>query len=313
MQINSLEIAYTNSCTSKCRHCCKDASLEQHEKLYPDEILVNLPIFQKYGIRGIIYSGGEPLVYFDEIEEIAKEILKLKWHQTIFTNAHWAKTKESTNKSIARFNKMGINHIIISTSEYHMEFVNFSTLKNALILLNESKIKVTLRILRNGRINFEFLALLIRLQKIAKNVMYDYLCSTGRASSLPEAENMKQPNNCVLKNKCGLMNQIYINQNGELMRCQCVAQRYLSSKQLYYFGNIRKDDLNSMLTSINKYNNIYDELKTIGPGGIYLKLKHIFDKNGFMLKEKYDSYCELCSHLLGNYKYFKLASDNLNN
>ena len=108
MRKKSLMVLYTNKCTAKCGHCCVEAGPQRTEKLSPELIKPVLPEFYDYGIRDICFSGGEPLLFIDELEEISEEIKKIGFRQTVMTNAFWANSSAKARQYALRLKSMGI-------------------------------------------------------------------------------------------------------------------------------------------------------------------------------------------------------------
>ena len=108
MRKKSLMFLYTNKCTAQCGHCCVEAGPQRTEKLSPELIKPVLPEFYDYGIRDICFSGGEPLLFIDELEEISEEIKKIGFRQTVMTNAFWANSSAKARQYALRLKSMGI-------------------------------------------------------------------------------------------------------------------------------------------------------------------------------------------------------------
>lgn len=144
MKKSSLMFLYTNKCTAQCRHCCVEAGPQRTEKLSPELIKPLLSGFYDYGIREICFSGGEPLLFIDELEEISEEIKRIGFRQTVMTNAFWANSSAKARQYALRLKSMGIEKVSLSTSKFHIEYIDFTNIRIAAEALTEEGITVTI-------------------------------------------------------------------------------------------------------------------------------------------------------------------------
>ncbi|HAQ17805.1 MAG TPA: hypothetical protein DCR40_01075 [Prolixibacteraceae bacterium] len=63
----------TNRCPMSCQHCYEWDNIAQNDKLDLDSLKKILTIFKFNGIRHIQFSGGEPLVRFNDLVELIKD------------------------------------------------------------------------------------------------------------------------------------------------------------------------------------------------------------------------------------------------
>ncbi len=63
----------TNRCPLSCRHCYEWDNLAQTDTLDLKRLSQILSIFKTYGLRHIQFSGGEPLVRFNDLVELIKD------------------------------------------------------------------------------------------------------------------------------------------------------------------------------------------------------------------------------------------------
>jgi organic radical activating enzyme len=131
--INTLSLSYTFQCPARCELCCTSSSPDNTEKM-------DLQTAQKYllmakeiaGLKWLAITGGESLIFFEDICKIltlAKEYgLKTK----VVTNAFWAKNEKTTNTSLHRLKKSGLDFLGISTDVYHRSYIPLNYIHNCL-------------------------------------------------------------------------------------------------------------------------------------------------------------------------------------
>lgn len=316
-RFRNLCLSYTSKCLSECRHCSVNAGPNKNIKLAPNIITPLLPYFHKIGIRQILFTGGEPLLYYKEVAEIINETKKLGWHSCVFTNAYWAKNTVISESILTKLKNSGINQFFISTSRYHMEYISLDKIINAFSLINKIGTSCTILHMSDFASNSvsndnELISSKIRELRIPEKV-YNLL-PVGRAKLLPETRLAYIISHKKLsKMTCGLTDQIHIDPYGNIQRC-CNIYGLLDSMEavdFFQYGNINNESVHDILKKTYKYNLLFKILHTKGPFGIYLENKKLLEDSGFYLNNLYSSKCELCSQLLGNKKYYSIIARNL--
>ena len=87
-EVNEKKVIWevTNFCNYKCKHCCAGASIvDTSKELKLDDFKRILKELEKYGIKEIYFSGGEPFSRKDMID-IVSEAVKLGISCNISTN-----------------------------------------------------------------------------------------------------------------------------------------------------------------------------------------------------------------------------------
>jgi MoaA/NifB/PqqE/SkfB family radical SAM enzyme len=65
--------AITNRCPFSCSHCYEWENIDKSDSLNPEELRKILTVFKNNHIKHIQFSGGEPLVRFDDLAELIRD------------------------------------------------------------------------------------------------------------------------------------------------------------------------------------------------------------------------------------------------
>lgn len=131
---NVLVLNYTMACPLQCDFCCYGCHPKRTEKM-PLELALNLvkqaAELQKFSSVG--FTGGEPLLYFDELLRIGDKLIPHKLPFTIATAAHWAKTETRAISIISALAERGLYRLNISHDPSHAKFIPRKSIINAAI------------------------------------------------------------------------------------------------------------------------------------------------------------------------------------
>jgi pyruvate-formate lyase-activating enzyme len=123
---------YTMACPLRCDFCCYGCNPDRKEKMSVDLALrlvreaAELNVFSSVG-----FTGGEALIHYDEVVEIAKELKKHKLEFTIATSAFWGKTKSEAEQILETLKSLGLKRLNVSSDPSHEKFVNKDFVLNA--------------------------------------------------------------------------------------------------------------------------------------------------------------------------------------
>lgn len=139
-----MALVYTMKCNASCRICCFDCTPNRQEKMtisqakkYVDETLAH------NSIRAVGFSGGEALLYLDEICNIAaytrsKGISRI----SVSTNGFWATDEVKTREVLSKLHSSGINVLDLTADEYHQEFIPIDNIKNILAVSEDFRVGI---------------------------------------------------------------------------------------------------------------------------------------------------------------------------
>lgn len=138
-----LGLFYTLKCNAACKMCCFCCSPEQVEKMDLKDALGY--IRQAAGdkkFKEISISGGEALLYQEEVEEIIALSRSYNFITGLTTNGFWAKSIEDAFRVLSILKNTGLSKLTISTDEFHAAYISLQNIEN-LLIANE-KVKLPL-------------------------------------------------------------------------------------------------------------------------------------------------------------------------
>jgi hypothetical protein len=131
-ETNVLVLNYTMTCPLACDFCCYGCAPTRKEKM---ELKLALRLVNEAADMGkfssIGFSGGEPLIYADEILLIGKTLRQLKLPFTIATAAHWAEQEPQALDLASRLVEVGLRRANISFDPSHSIFISRNAAINA--------------------------------------------------------------------------------------------------------------------------------------------------------------------------------------
>ena len=128
--IKNLAFLLSRKCNLKCKHCCNYSSVLQMEKLGLESIISKIHEAAMLGVKQIVITGGEPFLFFNEIDTIIKETSNMNLLAAVITNASWAFTLKSCLERLVPLKEAGLNLLVVSYDYFHqqagvkVEFVN---------------------------------------------------------------------------------------------------------------------------------------------------------------------------------------------
>lgn len=80
----------------------------------------------------VVFTGGEPFVYYREILEVLKATRALNFRVRIVTAGHWARSVEVAKEKLLPLQENGLTELSVSTDPSHQAFVPAEYAENAL-------------------------------------------------------------------------------------------------------------------------------------------------------------------------------------
>jgi hypothetical protein len=132
-ETNVLVLNYTMACPLRCDFCCYGCHSGRVAQTMPFERAIelvdqaaSLGVFSSIG-----FTGGEPLLFLDEIAAVAEHANSLGLPHTVATACHWAGTMDDARATVARLAGAGLRRMNISHDPAHAEFVAAENVANA--------------------------------------------------------------------------------------------------------------------------------------------------------------------------------------
>jgi MoaA/NifB/PqqE/SkfB family radical SAM enzyme len=131
-QSNSLVFLYTFTCPLACDFCCNDSHPGRTEKASLASALRAVDEAGELGVFSVVaFTGGEPMLYADEVLKIAERAKAAGMATAIASAAHWATSHEDARSLLAPLVAAGLAHLHLSTDPSHERFVPRANVETA--------------------------------------------------------------------------------------------------------------------------------------------------------------------------------------
>ncbi|NOU53145.1 radical SAM protein [Pseudoalteromonas sp. JBTF-M23] len=129
----TLTILPTYRCTAACKECCFESNPNLKSKLSTEEIFscINEAVSTFPKLQNVVFSGGECFTLKDDLFSAIALVSSHGLKSRCVTNGYWAKTKSSAMKIAEKLSLAGLYEINFSTGLDHQEYVDESTIINA--------------------------------------------------------------------------------------------------------------------------------------------------------------------------------------
>ena len=275
-----VSLFYCNICNIACEHCFLNKSLP--ESRMDDSIFTKIlhEICQVKGdIRLVSISGGEPMLFFDDISRvIEKNNFNHKLAFSISTNAFWATSKETSENVCKRLMMSDIQRLEISYDKFHAKFIDI----NNIYIEACKKYGITSYVVFSIANGYDYLPLYVELNKIIdkSHVILQHVANYGNARRY-EVDCML-PINAFKEQKCNQILNPCIDYNANFYAC-CGAN-ILSQDSPMLVGNMHDDSFETLVDKMNK-SKLYKRILNEGPLQLYQTVDSI---------KECSSLCELC-------------------
>ena len=121
---NILVLNYTMQCPLQCDFCCYGCHPKRKEKMpFEDarKLVTDAGLFEDF--TSVAFTGGEPLLFLDEVIELSSIAQSSGKAVTVATAAHWATDVDQTSTYIQRLVNVGLNRLNVSYDASHAAFV----------------------------------------------------------------------------------------------------------------------------------------------------------------------------------------------
>lgn len=125
-----LYMVYTFGCNAACDHCLVQSNPRRRERLGPEKAIELLRLGAAYGKNFLDLSGGEAMLFPEEILEVVTAARDLGYYVVLNTNAYWARTPERAREMLGKLKEAGVRAVFPSASAYHIKYVPLERVKN---------------------------------------------------------------------------------------------------------------------------------------------------------------------------------------
>jgi len=283
-------LLYTRTCPLSCRHCIIESSPKATGKMTPEQASAYIQVIPKYSDQ-LCFTGGEPLLYYNEIVPLIREAKQVGLKVALVTGAGWVTQSkpEIARERIIGLKQAGLDTLLVSWDDYHEEWSPPENVELLVTLCEEYGISTYVRGVMaafgpNPRIEQKLVTIDVPYQKID-------VVRLGHAATLPEEHftfvDMPSPGGC------GTIFQPVIEPDGSVYGCCGPSRRSHRSSPLV-LGNALEEDLNTILHRAVR-DPLLEAISTIGPYGLFQLIKDDPKLRDLLpIRDRYTGVCELC-------------------
>jgi hypothetical protein len=294
-------IYLTNRCNLQCRHCGTNSGPSERSFLDLDGATMSAlrTAIRDGAIRGLHVSGGEPFLRRDDLRKLAELAREAGILLGINTNGFWG---TSLAAGVALLESMdGITELLLSTDEYHAEFLSPEKLITAARAGLECEMLVDVVTTTPGRRPTEFcerletaLAEAGILHRVRR--LYQELGPSGRAEPIKEHVQVMSP--LLPAGSCRQLGRPTLLENGSVLACCNTTMAKKCESSPLDLGRISQAPLAELLRR-GRQDRILQALGTLGPAILAGALPPEMANDLPRLYPKNDI-CSLCSELMGH-------------
>lgn len=119
-------LMYTRTCPLACGHCVTRSSPRAEGKMDPEAAAGYIEAAARVG-SSLCFTGGEPLLYPEEIRELIGLARGLGLTVSLVTGCGWAKEEERIEPLLVELAEAGLAHLVISWDPFHEPFLRRAT------------------------------------------------------------------------------------------------------------------------------------------------------------------------------------------
>lgn len=306
-----LTFIVSDKCNITCDFCGPDCG-PKHEIYLKSESMLKIfyEMLSLMKIRLVVFTGGEPTLFLDEICKVISEVSKHNIPTRVVTNAYWGKNAYLAEKVVSKLKDAGLKEFNFSVDDFHQKYIPVNDIARAVLASIKFDIPVVLAhkstpSTKISRLDFER-AIGFDIPTLESVAHLDeripVLFSTARTVPIGRgSENIDRGEWIRFfgdsKSWIGPCNEVFSNvtvqPDGSLSPCCGIIDRKLPE---FYYGNVVDMPLVDVITSADQVI-LYNWLALEGPSGIK---DYIESKRPEMKKEFHSTYiqnCELCQDL----------------
>lgn len=127
-----LVFIYTLDCPLKCDYCCHPTEELGTGKLSESKAVSLIKEASSINtIKRIVFSGGEPFLYYDEIKSILRKTYETGLPFRIVTSAYWAADRDRAIALLEPLSIQGLDELSITTDPSHQKYVSVEKVRIA--------------------------------------------------------------------------------------------------------------------------------------------------------------------------------------
>jgi len=265
--VRTVAIVYTYKCTAKCSHCCLECGPMQDAVVafeLAERCIVNMA---EKGCEQVNFTGGECLLFAEDILRLARNARALGLRTGIATNAFWASSANSTANLLSSLSEAGVQDLVVSSDSFHQEYI---PLENVLRIVDEAGeygITVQVEVHRRGARDSQLEEIGETLKEHTRNIKVSSTGPFGRWAQYRYRLGHAQRDRIDV---CQSVFDLSVLPNGDVYPCCSGALGGIIRKEqpsLLLLGNVSRSSLGDIIERAQE-SVLLNALRICGPNGL---------------------------------------------
>lgn len=298
MYYHSILISVTEVCTVGCRHCGFTGAIRERQA-ETSEIADWVTQACDFGIRNIIFTGGEPFQRFRLLKAGVQAAASHgnSPHIGVFTSSFWGKDREAVDTILGQLK--GLTNLYLSTDVFHQEQVPAQYVMNVIeggLSHGVDKIELCITVA-----NDEEEEQICSLYDKYRDQLYVH---TLRVIPTPHIDTDQPPGDLPTPDRfetsCFLHTPL-VNPNGDLCSCHIakVGAHAPLRDEVYFLGNLKERTFKEIMSDAEEDYG-YQFLRAFGPQGVARMVQSSENLKARFGHKEFSGGCDLCSKVMMN-------------
>ena len=282
--MRTIAFGYSTLCNLKCSHCVAKGEIPETATMDLDQARELIHEMATAGVRGISFTAGEPLIFFNEIKTLVRLCRDLGIYTRIVTNSFWATNPERANTVVKALKQSGLNQLRLSFSRWHQEGVSQQNIINAAQGCERNRVDYFVSFVTDFSKADDGLEDFLRTNKL--RFFPEPLIFSGRAEAFDrEAIRTDFQANCCAMNP-------YITPELDMYAC-CDAGSNFTQTRVFFLGNLAHQSVDALFEK-SEHNPLFNLIRNVG-------ISSLAQFSGIRAREiiTYRK-CDLCKQLLNS-------------
>ena len=292
MLFQRIGLCMTERCSAACSICCFSCSPDRRRRLTHEALRFHIRDAAGHAeISSVGFTGGEALLYYEEVLELSRYARSLNLQTTVNTNGFWGEDPELWKPRLCALREAGLRAVFFSSDPYHQQFVPVEHLRQALELSLSLGLQTRVSVLETARSDHRG-ELAARLgPELSKTLQSAPLLCAGRAAEIIPRGDF--PAICAPeKALCCFDSTLHVSFDGNLYLCCSQLSPEIPSLALGHAGETTLREASERMVQ----SDVTYLLLRRGPGWFYEQAA----SRGLVSGSGAVHPCRLCRDLIGN-------------
>lgn len=131
LEPHTLTVLPTSRCTAECRHCAMSSGPHRTESIGQEDLekILTEVFAAAPSLQIVVFAGGEPTLIGDALHRAIRLCAGHGLLTRVVTNAYWATSAEVARDKVQALRDAGLHELNISTDDFHLPFVSLQRVR----------------------------------------------------------------------------------------------------------------------------------------------------------------------------------------